>query len=321
MSAFPDTASARFRDLRDIEVDKIRRNPDNPRLVFPEEEIQKLAESIDNEGILVPVVVYQEADTYVLIDGERRYRCAEMLGLKVIPAVITEPTTARDNLVQMFNIHLVREPWRDMPTAWALKRLIASLEQEQSQPISDTQLSSLTGLSRERIARLRHALDLPREYQDYIHEGLIPLNWFWELKRNVVEPMARLRPNISSEFGENGILEAFVAKRLSGTITDTVSLRDVRPIINFAAKDAEDGTEAVLDETLRRLITDPDLTIEEAYEDTVQIMVEANKLQRSTDNMFKGFQRLLSRVRTPEERDYVTSIGKGFIRRLTEILQ
>lgn len=322
MSASAEPKRENFKELRQIELSLIDPNPENPRLIFPQEEIDRLAESIDNEGILVPIVVYRDGERFVLIDGERRYRCAHILGLDVVPAVITEQKSKRDNLIQMFNIHLIREGWRDMPMAWALGRLISDITEEHGKPPSDAALSALTGLSKERISRLRHALSLPEEYQRYINEGTIPLNFFWELKRNVIDPIVKQRPKLAEEFGSDVIAEAFVTKRLDGMITDTVSLRDVRPIINFAAKDAQTAPneESLLDGTLRNLITDPNLTITDAYEDSIQIMVEADKLERRTQNMLTSFKRLLSRVRTDEERNYVVQIGRKFITDLRRLL-
>ncbi len=103
-----------------------------------------------------------------------------------------------------------------------------------------------------------------------------------------------------------------VAKRLSQVVTDTVSLRNVRPIINYAGQDAEErgSDDSILDETIRRLITDENLTIAEAYEDTVQIMVETDQLQRSADNMIKGFSRLLVRTRNDAERLAVLEVAE-----------
>lgn len=324
MSASPDDGQS-FVSLQDIPVGDIDPNPRNPRLIFPQEEIERLAESIDLEGILVPVVVFPDGSgRYTLIDGERRYKCALMLGLESVPAVVTTPKTPRENLVQMFNIHLVREPWRDMPTAWALRQLVDELRNERPDDVEvgDAELSDLTGLSRERIRRLRHALELPDEWQKYIHEGVIPLNWFWELRQNVIEPLAKRRPELLAEYGRDEVAEAFVAKRLGSVITDTVSLRDVRPIINFAARDAEesdDGT-SVLDATIRALIEDPELTISDAYEDTVQIMVEANKLAKRTENMLTSFRRLLGKVRNAEEQEYVIGVGRKLLADLEHIL-
>ncbi len=317
MSASPDESAKPMKGLQHIPVTKIERNAENPRLVFTQEEMDRLSESIAAKGILVPIVVYEEGDHYVLIDGERRWRCAQELGLETIPAVITEPTDSRENLVQMFNIHMVREPWADMPTAWALERLMAETGIE-----SDKELSDLTGLSRERIQRLRHALELPKDYQQYIHEGTIPLNFFWELKRNVIEPLARHRPVLLEEFGPDEVRKAFVAKRLGGVITDTVALRNVRPIITMAAREVGALTDpSPLDDTIRDLITKSDMTIEDAYEDTVQVIVEADKLQRRTENMVKGFQRLLLKAKSADELEYVKGVARQFVKQITNLIK
>lgn len=317
MSASPDSNAPDRTGLNYIDTEKIDRNPGNPRLLFTEEEMEQLTESIASRGILVPVVVFEGDGGYVLIDGERRWRCARQLGLPEVPAVIVGAPDESQMLVQMFNIHMVRQSWADMPTAWALEKLIDRTGVENPRELSD-----LTGLSLERLKRLRHALELPSEYQDYIHNGDIPLNFFWELKRNVIDPLAKLRPALAAEFGENEVLRAFVQKRLDRVTTDTVSLRDVRPIIRLAAEEAEDVTgESVLDEAIRELISNPDATIQDAYEDTVMVIVEADKLQRRSDNMLKAFRRLFDKARSNEERAHVTSVGTYLVTELHTMIQ
>jgi ParB family transcriptional regulator, chromosome partitioning protein len=68
----------------------------------------------------------------------------------------------------MFNIHLVREPWRDIPTAKALARVAADIKERDGSDPSDAQLRELTGLSIERVRRLRYVMTLPEEWQRYI---------------------------------------------------------------------------------------------------------------------------------------------------------
>lgn len=308
--------------LLELPIDRIRPNEGNPRLVFPQDELDRLAESIDKEGILVPIVVYPKDDHFVLVDGERRFKVAQILGLDQVPAVITVERSEEETLVQMFNIHLIREPWRDMPTAKALERLIASLE-ESGQDVSDKVLRDKTGLSIERVRQLRYVLELPKDWQGYISDGTIPLNWFWELKRNVIDFMAKQRPSLLAELGPDEVASAFVEKRLDGVITDTVGLRKVRPIIAFAAADAESSASGTsfLDQTIRDLVRNPELSIDEAYEDTVQIMVEADKLERRTRAMLASFERLLQRARSPEEKNHVRSIGEAFVKSLRSILK
>ena len=301
-----------FSRLEDLAINRIRPNPRNPRLVFPADELDRLAQSIAQEGILVPIVVYEDdSGTYTLIDGERRYKCARQLGLDQVPALVAKRKDDTENLVSMFNIHYMREPWRDIPTATALEQLADAIRQNSGSAPDHASLAERTGLSVERVKRLRFASELPPAYKGYISDGTIPLNWFWELDRNVVKPLAERRKNLFDKFGREGIVEGFVKKRLSGVITDTVSLRNVRPIITFAERDAResDSGESVLDETIEKLITDNDLTIATAYGDTVQIMVESDELQRSTENMIKGFERLFARTRNLEERGLVLDIA------------
>jgi ParB/RepB/Spo0J family partition protein len=317
MSANPEpTVGGHLKGLREIPTASIRKNDANPRIHFTPEEMDRLTESIDRKGILVPIVVYEEGDGFVLTDGERRWRCAKELGLETVPAIITEAPSPDENLVQMFNIHMVREAWKDMPTANALGRVIQESGTEDNRELAD-----MTGLSVERIKRLKHALTLPEEYQDYIDQGNIPLNFFWELKRNVIDPLAAKRPALATEFGSDEVLNSFVRKRLDGVISDVVSLRLVAPIINYAAREVDDPTDtSPLDETLRNLIREPELTISEAYEDTVQVVFETEKLERRADNMVKSFARLLAKARNDEEKGFIRRVGQSLAKRIGELV-
>ena len=322
MSASPSEPNQKAQ-LRELPIASIQPNAGNPRLVFPQNEIDRLAESIDQEGILVPIAVYQEGERFVLVDGERRFRCAKQLGLASVPALIVPQRPERDVLVQMFNIHLIREPWQDMPTARALGRLIEQLKEESNDDlVEDSQLRELTGLSIERVRQLRYVLELPAEWQAYISDRTIPLNFFWELKRNVVDVLAKQRPTLVEELGgTERIAEAFVNKRLHGVITDTVGLRKVRPIVGYAASEADEEGRSVLDANLRDLVTNEDLTIDEVYEDTVQLMVEADKLERRTRSMVASFDRLLGKARNDEERAFIREIGNSLLRDLGKALK
>lgn len=307
--------------LEDLAIESIRPNDKNPRLVFPQEELDRLAESIDLEGILVPIVVYPKDDYFVLVDGERRFRCAQTLGLETVPAVITSERSEHEVLLQMFNIHLIREPWKDMPTAKAVGRLITELEST-GEDASDVKIRDLTGLSIERVRQLRYVNTLPPEWQGYIERGEIPLNYFWEIKRNVLDLLKTKRPELLNELGSENIAQALVTKRLEGIITDTVSVRKIRPVINFAAEEAsEEEGKSDIDDAIRSLVGDPLVSIEDVYEDTVQSMVEADKLERRTRSMLASFQRLFQKARTDEETAELTRIGSTFVTDLQELLR
>jgi ParB family transcriptional regulator, chromosome partitioning protein len=110
---------------KNVPPDQIEINPENSREHFPPEELDKLAESIDDKGILVPLSVYKKPnaeDRYVLVDGERRWRCAKTLGLEEVPIIIIPKPDKTENLLTMFHIHLVRKAWDEMPTVAALQK-------------------------------------------------------------------------------------------------------------------------------------------------------------------------------------------------------
>ena len=94
--------------LANISVQRIRQNPDNPRITFRQGELEELQESIRQYGIQVPIAVFRRGSHFVLIDGERRWRCASKLNLKTIPALIQKAPGPLENLLLMFNIHALR---------------------------------------------------------------------------------------------------------------------------------------------------------------------------------------------------------------------
>jgi ParB family chromosome partitioning protein len=77
--------------IRNVPLDRIDPNPDQPRLTFDEDSLQELAASITEHGVLQPILVRPGSDgRYQLIAGERRWRSAQIAGLRQIPAIVEE---------------------------------------------------------------------------------------------------------------------------------------------------------------------------------------------------------------------------------------
>src|SRR5438105_1505710 len=97
--------------LRHIKVSDLEPNPHNPRVLFDPDPMETLRENISRVGILVPLTVYEKARTkgkYVILDGQRRWICAQNVGLETVPAnIVAEPSTFQ-NIVTMFQIHKLR---------------------------------------------------------------------------------------------------------------------------------------------------------------------------------------------------------------------
>src|SRR6185369_7089197 len=74
-----------------IHISRVVPNPEQPRKTFDQAELDGLADSIREHGVIQPIVVESCADDYILHDGERRLRAAKLAGLKKIPAIVHPP--------------------------------------------------------------------------------------------------------------------------------------------------------------------------------------------------------------------------------------
>jgi ParB/RepB/Spo0J family partition protein len=149
--------------VKTIPTDSLAPNPHNPRVLFDRAPLRVLRESIEKVGILVPLTVYwsEAQQQYIILDGQRRWICAQELDLSTVPVnVVAEPSLVQ-NIVTMFQIHKFREDWELMPTALKLEVLMKELDERK-----DSKLAALTGLDRAVVVRCRKLLSYPREFQD-----------------------------------------------------------------------------------------------------------------------------------------------------------
>jgi ParB family transcriptional regulator, chromosome partitioning protein len=146
-----------------IELDKIRPNPDQPRRNFNQEALRELANSIREFGFLQPLVVSKvEKETptgigveYEIIAGERRYMAAKLLGLPRVPAIIRNVSLEREKLELAVIENIQRENLNPIETARAFQRL-----QEEFR-MTQREIAVKLGKSREVVANTMRLLDLP----------------------------------------------------------------------------------------------------------------------------------------------------------------
>ena len=84
--------SATEKDIKNIPISEIRSNPFQPRIVFDEEKLQELSESIKEHGLFQPIIVKKSIKGYELVAGERRTKAAKLAGYTEIPAIIRDFT-------------------------------------------------------------------------------------------------------------------------------------------------------------------------------------------------------------------------------------
>jgi ParB family chromosome partitioning protein len=152
--------------LLEVPVNAVQPNPRQPRTVFEDESLDALALSIQEVGILQPIVVRKTSSGYELIAGERRLRAAKRAGLATIPAVIRESDdteSLREALIE--NIH--REDLNPIELAEAFRELLEELGLKQET------LAERLGMSRSHIANTIRLLQLPVDVQQLLADGRI----------------------------------------------------------------------------------------------------------------------------------------------------
>lgn len=156
-----------------VEVSKIQPNPHQPRREFDEAALQELAASIREFGIIQPVVVTKsEKETptgtdveYFLIAGERRLLAAKLAGLERVPAIIRIVGLERERLEMAIIENLQRENLNPIERARAFSRLQDEFRMTQRE------VASRLGKSREAVANTVRLLDLPSYIQDALARG------------------------------------------------------------------------------------------------------------------------------------------------------
>ncbi len=234
--------------VREVPINLIRTNLNNPRIIFDQEKLDRLLESVKERGILVPLNVFLNEDKkFTIIDGERRYKVALQLGLSKLPVIINERPKSEEYVKDMFHIHHLREPWELVPTAIKLQEVIDIFAKKEGHEPNERELNKITGLTISEIRRCRLILSFPEKIQDMMLEEeaktskeksiigkdkLLTEDFFIEMAKNIVKPLEENNSKVFKEIGgRKKIFEAIVEKRRQGLIKSIVALRPVSKYI------------------------------------------------------------------------------------------
>ncbi len=154
--------------VRDIDIVRIRPNPNQPRQHFDEAALNELTQSIADKGVLQPILLRPAGDGFEIIAGERRWRAAQKAQLHQIPALIRElddATTAEVALIE----NIQRSDLNAIEEADAYKQLILKFSHSQDE------VGRLVGKSRSHVANLLRLLDLPEDVRGLLLRGDISM--------------------------------------------------------------------------------------------------------------------------------------------------
>lgn len=151
-----------------IDINDIKPNTSQPRKHFDEEKLEELASSIDQHGLIQPIVLRKLGKGYEIVAGERRWRASRIVGLKQVPCIVKELTDEENMLLAIIE-NMQREDLNPIEEAEGLKQMIDTYG------LTQEQVSYSVGKSRPYITNSLRLLKLPEKVQELTASGEISM--------------------------------------------------------------------------------------------------------------------------------------------------
>ena len=195
-----------------VALKDIRPNPYQPRKHFDEGKLNELAQSIQEHGIFQPILLKESIKGYEIVAGERRFRAAQIVGLKEVPAIIVEFTDQ-----QMMEIALLeniqREDLNAIEEAQAYQSMMKKLK------LTQEELAKRIGKSRAHIANTVRLLKMPKQLQDYVLDGTLTMGH--------IKPLITIDEKKALEVAQKAIQENLSVRAVED-IVKGIKLQDAR---------------------------------------------------------------------------------------------
>ena len=149
-----------------VKLSLIQPNPKQPRKQFSQEELEELSQSIQQFGVLQPLLVKKEGPLYEIIAGERRFRAAKMAGLTEIPVLIRDYDEKLSKEVAIIE-NIQREDLNAVEEAMAYQSLLTEYH------LSQEELAERVAKKRSTIANSLRLLKLEEEILEYLRQNLL----------------------------------------------------------------------------------------------------------------------------------------------------
>ena len=192
-----------------LPLNQIRPNPYQPREEFNASAIEELKKSIEEKGLVQPIIVRKRPDGYELIAGERRWRAAKELALDSIPAIV-KSINDEDALQMSLIENIQRVDLNPIEEAKAYKFLIDKFNMGQDK------IGEIVGKARSSVANILRLLNLPKEVQAAMKKGAITMGH------------GRILLEISDMHEQMKILREIISKSLSVRELENLTRRKIK---------------------------------------------------------------------------------------------
>lgn len=231
-------------ELRHLSLAKIHANPDQPRRAFDKEALQELADSIKEYGVLQPIIVVPDADSFRIVAGERRFRAASIAGLSTIPALVR--TLAGQHELELSLIENLQR--RDLN---AIETATAYLKLRDQFNLTQEQVAQRVNKSPSAVTNTMRLLKLPKSAQLAIAEGI--------LTEGQARPLAGQDDAFVEEILPRIIAEEWSSRKVEQYMVNIKNLRKGK--VEKTEAPAESQHEAQIVTLRERLKTDVDIRV------------------------------------------------------------
>ena len=231
-------------ELRDLPIEKVHANPDQPRRSFDQEAINELAASVKEYGVLQPIIVTPAGDSFQIVAGERRFRAATLAGLKTIPVLVRAMDDQHRLEVSLIE-NIQRRDLNAIETATAYLKLRDQFN------LTQDEIAKRVNKSPSAVNNTMRLLRLPKEAQSAIAEGI--------LTEGQARPLAGQDEAFVNEILPRIIAEEWSSRKVEQYMVNIKKNRkspDTEPI-----KNTESQNESKIVTLRERLATDVDIRV------------------------------------------------------------
>jgi ParB family chromosome partitioning protein len=312
--------------IEDIPIENIERNKLNPRLRYNKEKEQELKESLEDKGVLNPLVVYKKdgQEKYTLLDGERRYRMCKRIGISLLPCrVRTKEPNTLEIYSLMFHIHNVQEEWTEFAIALTIHSIVKEVNKTVINLTKEDKgwLSKITSLSPYKVDKYLKFLKYPdnvinrfkkSEEEDVVEEGADP-----DILIEMYDPIQKIKnnfPKLIQKYNEYNIIDACIKKKAKGIIKTNKEFRYLKK--SFKAFEEDKVSAQVFCEYLENFITKLNVTPESIYKLTAESIDQLKSILEITEELHDELNNITLTRLTGAEKEEI----KVSLRRLIKII-
>ena len=216
-------------ELKELPIDEIVRDEEQPRKEFNKEAIEALAASIKEHGVLQPIVVTREEDKYKIVAGERRWRASKLAGLTKIPAIVRSI-----DLQKRLELAIIENAQREDLNAIELATAYAKLKAQFN--LTAKEIAARVGKSESSVFNTMRLLNFPDEVKQTIVKE--------KLSEGVMRPLVTAEPEMVKKVLPKIIEEGWTARKVERYMADNKKKSSASLIKKDAYRKDEDALSA-----------------------------------------------------------------------------